>query len=490
MPIDINGRISKRLCLLASLGLTACDAGPSDADQPSPDGSESDGEDSLVRTRARARLIAAQAYVYGFPIVLMERTREVSTAVPEAGPSGAPMNQLSHANTLPDASFRTVVRPNRDTVYSSAYLDLSVEPLVLTLPDVDDDRFTMFAMLDAWTNSFAAPGTRTNDNRATTYAIVGPDYDGPIPEGLVEIRSPTDLVWMIGRIEVFSESDMDNVAAIQSQIDLRPLSAYGQEYTPPQGQSVVPEDLATPPLEHVLAMGPEEFFGVLARLLGTQPGPDDDAQMLEQLRRIGIEPGAFDYPALPEHIREGLALGMLDGQGIIDFGKNSPPSPGEPWGPSADVPLGDYGTDYMVRAVVAQSGFGANRREDAVYFNASRDNVGRGLDGSERGYAIHFEPGELPPVGAFWSISMYDSDGHFVENSIDRYLLGSHDDLELNPDGSLEIRIQATTPTDAPASHWLPAPDGPFELTLRAYWPSEAIIDGSWTPPTITSIRL
>ncbi|MEM9462391.1 MAG: DUF1254 domain-containing protein [Myxococcota bacterium] len=489
MLIDISGTFSKRLCLLASLGLTACDTGPSDTGQSSPDGSECDDEDSLVRTRAQARLIAAQAYVYGFPIVLMERTREVFTTVSEAGPDSAPMNQLSHADTLPDASFRTVVRPNRDTVYSSAYLDLSAEPLVLTLPDVDGDRFTMFALLDAWTNSFAAPGTRTNKNRATTYAIVGPLYDGPLPEGLIEIRSPTDLVWMIGRIEVLSESDLDNVAAIQSQIDLRPLSAYGQTYTPPQGLSVDPVDRTTPPLEYVLEMGPEEFFGMLARLLDTQSGPMDDAQMLEQLRMIGIEPGAFDYLALPEHIREGLEDGISDGQGIIDFGKASSSSPRDPWGPSADVSLGDYGTDYMTRAVVAQVGLGANRREDAVYFNASRDHFGRGLDASERGYVLHFEPGQIPPVDAFWSISMYDSDGYFVDNSIDRYVLGSHDDLELNPDGSLELRIQATAPTDTPTSHWLPAPDGPFELTLRAYWPSEAIVDGSWTPPTLTSIR-
>ncbi len=490
MPIDSSRQFSQCLCLIASMGLTACDTGPSDADPPSPDGEQSPPGASLVRTRAQARLIAAQAYIYGFPIVLMERTSEVFTAVSEPGPDGAPMNQISHANTLPDASFRTIVRPNRDTVYSSAYLDLSAEPLVLSVPDVDDDRFTMFAMLDAWTNSFAAPGTRTNDNLATTYAIVGPQYDGPIPEELVAIHAPTDLVWMIGRIEVFSESDLANVAAIQSQIDLRPLSAYGQAYTPPQGLSVAPVDLETPPLKQVLDMDPEEFFGVLARLLATQPGPTDDAEMLAQLRTIGIEPGAFDFLALPSYIREGLAQGMSTGQGFIDLAKASSSSLREPWSSSADSLLGDYGTDYAVRAVVAQVGFGANRREDAVYFNASRDTFGRELDGSERGYVLRFEPGELPPVGAFWSISMYDSDGYFVENSIDRYVLGSHDDLEPNADGSLELRIQATTPTDAPASHWLPAPDEPFELTLRAYWPSEAIVDGSWNPPTIRSIPL
>ncbi|EDM80380.1 hypothetical protein PPSIR1_11410 [Plesiocystis pacifica SIR-1] len=484
MPINIRIPLSAAAYLVAGLGLSACDPCLPGDEEPSSS-CEEDEREVLVGTRAQARIIAAKAYVYGFPLVLNERTRQVFTAVPEPSPDGAPMNQLSHAVGLPDASFRTVVRPNRDTVYSSAYLDLSAEPLVLSVPDVEGDRFTLFAMLDAWTNAFAAPGTRTNDNQATTYAIVGPDYDGPIPDELTPIRAPTDLVWMIGRIEVFSELDMANVADIQAEIDLRPLSAYGGGYTPAPGVPDDAIDRETPPLEQVLSMSAREFFGELAELLAAQRPSVDDAPLLEELRAIGIEPGGFDYDALPPHIREGLAEGLPTGQNIIDLAKADVGLPGSPWSPSADVPLGDYGTEYLTRAVVAQIGLGANRREDAVYFNASRGPLGGQLDASKREYSIHFEPGELPPVGAFWSISMYDSEGYFVDNPIDRYVVGSHEALELGPDGSLDIRIQATAPLDAAASNWLPAPEGPFELTLRAYWPSEAIIDGSWTPPTV-----
>lgn len=428
----------------------------------------------LVPTRAQAALIGARAYVYGFPIVLMERSRALFTETPGAG---APMNTLLHLQEVPDHTFRAVVRPNQDTIYSSAFLDLRQGPLTLRLPCIAERRFVSFTLLDAWSNAFAS--LRPS---ASEYVIAGPRSAAPTELGdATLVRAPTDLVWVIGRVELLSQRDIARVREIQREIRLGPFRGADHEGRVAERSR---GDAARDPAAEVRAMPAHAFVDELCRLLEAQPPPPRDARILAALARVGIAPGAFDAGAMPRHVRDGLADGVrLGRRGIALARRAMGARPG--WGPGARVPLGEYGTQYLVRALVAHVGFGANRREEAVYLNAARDRRGRALDASRRDYVLRFEPGGLPPVRAFWSVSLYGPDGFFVASPIDRYVLGSHDDLALDPDGALEIAVQHRPPADT--RDWLPAPSGRFELTLRMYLPEPSLARGAWTPPTILS---
>ncbi len=432
----------------------------------------------------KARWLAARAWVYGYPALVMDRSRALFTAE-----GGLAPNQVVHLQDVPDHTFRAVVRPNQDTLYSSAMLDLSDGPLVLHLPEVPERRFVMFCLLDAWTNAFAARGTRSSASAAVrdgsrgcdaqTVVLVGPDDASPeAPEGAELVRCPTNGVWLLGRVELLGQGDLPRAREVQSQVVLERLD--GAALPPPTTE---PEDSGRQPGEEVLAMAPERFYAELCRVLAEQPPPARDAAVLRSFAALGLVPGAKTGP---ERHRRALEHGARVGRWTLTSAKALMSArPG--WGPGAKVPLGDYGDRYLVRAVVARVGFGANRREDAVYLNAARDRRGRRLDGSRARYLLRFAPGGLPPVHAFWSISLYDGDGFFVPNAIGRHVLGSHGVLALAADGSLELHIQGDRPADG---HWLPAPDGPFELTMRMYWPDEALVAGRWTPPRLHRVPL
>jgi hypothetical protein len=435
----------------------------------------------FVSTRTQSAVLGARAYVYGFPIVLMERSRALFTA----SASGAPSNTLVHLRGVPDHTFRAVVRPNQDTIYSMAFLDLRQGPLSLRLPGLVERRFVSFTLLDAWSNAFAslrpAPSPRGPETSASAFVIVGPRSAAPASlEHATLVRAPTDLVWVIGRVELLSNGDLPRVHEIQSGVQLGPLGgpAHDARFETNDGEA------SHDPAAEVRTMSATAFFAELCRLLETQPPPPDDARVLTSLARVGIAPGDFDASALSSHVRAGLDDGVRLGRRVMAFAQGALRArPG--WGPGARVPLGDYGTHYLVRALVAHVGFGANQREEAVYLNAARDGVGRLLDASRRDYRLRFEPGGLPAVRAFWSVSLYGPDGFFVANPIGRHVLGSHDALPFDSDGALEIAVQRRPPPET--CNWLPAPDGPFELTLRMYLPEPPVIAGAWTPPRLLS---
>lgn len=438
-------------------------------------------------TRVRAlEELAVQAWIYAYPLVLMDVTRAASTSVSDTAALRGPINHFVHAEAFPDPRFKDVVRPNADTLYSSAWLDARAEPLVLSLPELED-RYYVFQMLDAWTNVFAAPGTRTRGNRPGTYVIVGPGYRGSLPEGMERIEAPTSMVWIIGRTQTNGVADYDRVHAFQRGIRLSPLLSWGVA-SPPAGDlephsAEVPD---VPPERYVRELDAEAFFSRFVRLLEDNPPSPEDQPFLASLNVLGIERGSpFALAAMDSAVRVALETAPARGLERVRAGAMSLGSRENGW-LIARSGMGRYGTDYLRRACVAKVGLGANLPEDAIYPMASLDAQGHRLTGQRR-YVIRFEPGQEPPARAFWSISVYDCAGYFVENPIDRYALGDRDELRRGDDGSLELYLGHERPTEG-VSNWLPVPEGTFNLVMRIYWPERSVLEGTWTPPPVVAV--
>ncbi len=448
-------------------------------------------DDQLV---SKARKIGVQAYIYGLPIVLMDRTVRALTRTSEPGSEGKMMNVLRHAQALRDYRFRAVVRPNNDTLPSSAFLDLRKEPMVLSLPEVKD-RYFSFAFLDAWTNSFTSRGSKDFAGKSgikypVHYLITGPEWEGQVPDGLERISAPTNLVWILGRTEVRGAEDLKTAILYQKQYSLVPFSKFGTDYKPLFLSSAASyNNVGATPKEQVHGMSGDVFFSLLLKMIKDNPPPKADNKVLSAMKSIGLDPDKeFDFSKLPADIRKGLDeavpaarvrlrkyLGRVAGRAQ--------------WGPDpSKVPLGAYGTRYFLRAIVADVGLGALKNDEAVYQGARKDSLGRPLIGSRK-YVIHFKKGMTPPVNAFWSVSLYDQEGYYVDNPIHRYKLGSNSKLSFNKDGSLDLYIQNTPPPNGKMSNWLPSPKTQFNLNLRMYAPKGDIINGKWKAPPVMAVE-
>jgi hypothetical protein len=441
--------------------------------------------------QVEARSAAIEAYIYGYPLVTMEMTRRVMTNV--AGPEGtrAPMGQLVRMRSYPTAAFRDVTAPNADTLYTTTWIDVSKEPWILGIPDMKD-RYFLFPMLDGWTNVFQVPGTRTTGTGAQQYAITGPVWSGSLPAGVKEYKSPTGIVWILGRIYCSgTPEDYAAVHALQDQVSVVPLSAYGKQYAPAAGTVDPKIDMKTAVREQVNALDGVAYFTLLAQLMRTNPPPAADAPFLPTLARIGLVPGQdFDPSRLDRGVAAEIAAapkeaqrevmrwmkeGILTGDMKLEHG----------W--FFTTRTGEYGTAYRQRALITAIGLGANRPEDAVYPTSKGPEFLRKYDGGKK-YVMHFPKGELPPVEGFWSLTMYDADYFFVANPLDRYTLSQRDALARNADGSVDLYIQHESPGADKESNWLPAPADPFLLMLRMYWPKTqppSILDGTWSVPQV-----
>ncbi|MFA5331812.1 MAG: DUF1254 domain-containing protein [Methanoregula sp.] len=435
-------------------------------------------------TQEEAEQIGTDVYVYAYPLVTMEMTRKILTNVKVPDATGrAPENQFSNRQSLPDPADKAVVRLNLDTLYSTAWLNVSSEPLILSVPDTGE-RFYMMPILSGWTNVVASPGKRTTGTGPGEFAITGPDWKGTLPMNVTEIKSPTNMVWILGRTQTDGPTDYDAVHALQAQYRLTPLSAYGKPYTPPNGTVDSSIDMTTSTLEQVNAMNASSFFTLFAGLLKDNPPAAEDVQMVKEMEKIGIVPGkAFDLDSLDPTVAAGLERAPKDGQErIVAFipkmGTRTPTN----WVFSLD--LGNFGTNYDLRAATAYTGLGANIAADAIYPSVKVDRTGVFINGSHT-YALHFNKSDLDVANAFWSVTMYDAQGFMVPNSIDRYAISSWMPVNYNPDGSLDIYIQNTTPGQNRTGNWLPAPEGDFTMTLRIYWPKEQVLNGSWYPPAV-----
>lgn len=432
--------------------------------------------------------LAKQAYIFGYPLVLMNETMKTSTNVekPVWNNAFAPKNQFGHFRSFPDATFKAVVKPNNDTYYSIAWLDLKADAQVLTVPDTKD-RYYLLPMLDAYTNVFASPGKRTTGTKADTFLITGPDFKGQVPANMTELKSPTNMAWILGRTQVNSAKDgKDVVYKIQDGFTLTPLGKWGTAYKPELNK--VDPSISTAPPVFVEKMDITTFFNELNKLMAENPPSKDDAPMLEKLAAIGVGAGkqfsldGYDaktqeaLKALPATLHQSLreAVGKL---GTLENGWNVTRSG-----------LGVYGTNYDLRAMVALFGLGANLNVDASYPNSQVDAEGNKLNGINK-YVIHFDKGQMPPANAFWSLTMYGADELLVDNPLNRYVLGDRSPMKYNADGSLDIYIQHERPGKDKEANWLPAPDGPFSVTMRLYWPKDSYLNGSWKTPGIVKVK-
>jgi hypothetical protein len=434
--------------------------------------------------------LALEAYAYAYPLVTMEMTRRVVTNVAEVAGTRGPMGHLIKLRQYPDASFRDVTAPNADTLYTTAFIDVGQEPWVVGLPDMAD-RYALFPMLDGWTNVFQVPGKRTTGTAAQTCAITGPGWTGTLPEGVVEYKSPTSLVWLLGRIYCTgTPEDYAAVHALQDQVKLMPLSAWGTDWTPPAGTVDAAIDMKTPVREQVNALDATAYFTLFCELMKTNPPAAEDAPILADLARIGIVPGQdFDASKL-----DAALAGRIPQLGYARIMLHFKASGGDMkdingWG--FTLKTGQYGTDYLQRALITAVGLGANLPQDAVYPTSTKPAGGildRSYQGSEK-YVLTFAKDGTPPVGGFWSLTMYDENYFFVENPLNRYSISPRQELKANADGSIDLLLQHESPGADKESNWLPAPPGKFVLMMRLYWPNEtapSILDGSWVIPPVT----
>jgi hypothetical protein len=434
--------------------------------------------------------IAVDGYIYGYPLVLMEITRRVMTnferPTASAAGAGAPTNQFVHMRAFPDAKFTDVVRPNADTLYSIAWLDVSREPQVIRLPD-SGGRYYLLPMLDMWTDVFASPGKRTTGTAARTLVIADADWQGELPPDVELIRAPTSSAWVIGRTQTNGKADYDAVHAFQDEMSLAPLSAWGSYYEPPAGKMEAGISKVAP-VEQVARMDAATYFGMLAGLLRRYRPHGNDYPMLERLARIGLAAGQpFDVAKLPPALQKALAVAPAAGQAAIKgfLARSAPIVNG--WLMLRN-PVGTYGTAYLDRAMVAEVGLGANAPEDASYPTLLSDGDGKPLSSNER-YVMHFDKPQIPPVRGFWSLTMYNDKQLFADNPIGRYAIGDRDDLKFNGDGSLDIYIQRQSPGGDRERNWLPAPaSGGFSMNLRLYWPKAEVLDSRWKPPAVKRV--
>jgi hypothetical protein len=433
--------------------------------------------------------IASDAYVFGYPLVTMEMTRRVMTNVVKPEGSRAPMGTLIRLRAYPDASFRDVTAPNADTLYTTAFLDVGDEPWVVSVPDMKD-RYFLLPFLNGWTEVFQVPGSRTTGSGAKTYLVTGPGWSGKVPDGMVQIKSSTSIVWMLGRIYCSgTPEDYAAVHALQDQFKLFPLSAFGKDYTPPAGKIDPAIDMKTSVRDQVNALSAADYFTLLAELMKRNPPAAKDAPALERFKQVDLVPRQnFDAKAMDT--RWAKRLPQLSYDRIMLHFKHSDGDIQDINGWGYTTKTGTYGTDYLQRALITAIGLGANRPQDAVYPTSLKDKDGAEYSGANK-YELRFAPGQLPPVKGFWSLTMYDAGMFFVANPIDRYSMSMRTDPKLEADGSLVIYVQNESPGADKQANWLPAPKDRFNLMLRLYWPDEndpSILNGSWVIPAVTKV--
>jgi hypothetical protein len=434
-----------------------------------------------------AHAIGVQAYVYLYPLVTMDITRRQLINTEHTQEMRAPMNDFANILAYPSATMRDVVRPNFDTLYSSAWLDLTREPVIVSAPDTGG-RYYMLPMLDMWTDVFASPGSRTTGTQAGNWAIVPPRWTGTLPAGVGRIDAPTSYVWIIGRTKTDGPADYAAVHKIQAGYRITPLSGWGKPVAPVAGKLDPAVDSKTPPKTQVDTMPADKFFAYAAELMKIHPPHLTDQPIIALMRRIGLEPGkSFEADKLDPVVRQALLSAPQEARQLMASQINTMARVANGWSMNTDT-MGVYGNYYLKRAIVTQIGLGANLPEDAIYpFNLGDEN-GKPLDGANR-YVLHFDQGATPPAMAFWSITLYDPEGFQVANPLNRFAVSSWMPLHFNPDGSLDLYFQNQSPGADAEANWLPAPKGSFTLTMRVYAPKSQAMTGAWNPPPVVQSR-
>lgn len=427
-----------------------------------------------------AREAAMAGYLYFYPLLTLDLTRRQFTH-PSQGAAGAPANAFLHARALPRPGAATPWA-NPDMLRSTAWLDLSAGPVVLSLPDSHGRLYTL-TLLDLWNEAFATLGRRSTGTARGNTAIVPPGWTGTLPSGMTRIDAPTTYVWARTLVRTDGPADYPAVHALQNGFTLTPLAQWN---LPPQSQRIRADpslDLKTPVREQVESMPTDAFFTYAAELLRRNPAHATDQPVLAQLRRVGLIPGRpFDFDKLDHPVKQGLRRGLREGRERMQAAAGVSLASVNGW-QRETASAGVYGNAYLRRALSAQAQPGAGLPEDLSALLLAADSLGRPLDGAHR-YTLHFDSGQLPPAGALWSLAAYDGQGLPVTNPIDRYALGDRDPLQFNADGSLDLLLSHVAPEPGAQANWLPvAASGPIYVLLRVYAPGPALLDGLWAPP-------
>jgi hypothetical protein len=443
-------------------------------------------------TQEEIQILAKEAYIYGFPMVMNYKTLYNYTIDKSNPDYKGPFNEIACVARLFTPEDRAVVTPNADTPYCMFWTDLRAEPMVLSVPEMEPERFYHFQFIDLYTHNFAYAGTLQTGNGTGTFLVAGPNWDGRKPEGVSDvIRSETGLAFVITRTQLFDTEDLERVKEIQSEYNLQPLSAYlGTDPPPAQASVSYPKWVEG-------AQFDERFFGFLDLMMSLleRPGAGEE-QLWTQLAHLGIGPGnTFDFAELTPEVQAALRDGVKDGLSAIEEfvveHTSDPLASAKIFGTRdflIESAKGNYGLDNssILRSVAAHLGLFGNSAAEAIYPIYMTDGKQQPLDGSVNGYTLTFEEGSFPPVKAFWSLTMYDGKTQlFIDNPLDRYLLNSTmmEQFQMAQDGSLTIYIQNDSPGKANESNWLPAPDGPFYMVLRLYGPEAEALEGMWSPP-------
>lgn len=445
----------------------------------------------------QARDIALDAYLYLYPLVSMDVTRRQITNVDAGKGLGGPVNTMANIRAYPKAEDKAVVRPNFDTLYSTAFLDLRSGPMVVSVPDTAG-RYYLLPMLDMWTDVFASPGWRTTGTQVGHFVLVAPGWqpdqrasliaDHKLPQDAQIIEAPTPYVWIIGRTKTDGPADYEAVHRIQDGYKVTPVSQWGRNPEPAPFKPDPSVDMKTPPKIQVDTMSSEQFFAYAAELLKVNPPHATDQPIIARMKRIGLEPGkSFDAQKVDSAVRRGIEGAAAEGQRLMTWKVPTLARVANGWSMNTDT-MGVYGNYYLKRAIIAQRGLGANLPEDAVYPLNLADTTGQPLDGANR-YTLRFDKGSAPPVDAFWSVTLYDPDGFQVANSLNRFAVSSWMPFQYNADGSLDLFIQNESPGKAMETNWLPAPKGPFNLTMRLYAPKAEVLTGRWSPPPVEKVN-
>jgi len=430
-------------------------------------------------TSDEVEAIAKEAYIYGFPMVENYKTM-YQYAIDKDGPQyKAPFNQIYNTARVYAPKDTTVVSPNSDTPYSFVWADLRAEPLVLGVPEVDKERYYSLQLIDLYTYNFAYVGTATTGNGAGKYLLVGPNWKGEAPEGIEKvIQSDTEFVFIIYRTQLFNPADIDNVKKIQEGYTVELLSKFLGEEAPPVSPKL---DFPAYSAEKVKTLA---FFGYLNFLLQFAPTVPGDIEARQKFAEIGIVPGdKFNTDSISPEMKSTIESGMAEGLKTITDKAVTIKSAADLFGTREFMK-----NNYLNRAVGAKLGIYGNSKSEAFYYIILTDAEGNKLNAAENNYTLTFDKDKLPPVKAFWSVTMYDGKTQLlIENPINRYLINSPmlPDLKRSEDGSLTIYIQKDSPGKDKESNWLPAPDGPLYIALRCYWPKEAILDGEWKLPPV-----
>jgi hypothetical protein len=436
-------------------------------------------------TEQEAQAIALDAYIYFYPLMSMDLSRKQFTNGTDD--FKGPMNTFVNVPAYPPADFKGVVRSNFDTLYSVSWLDMTKEPLVISAPDTDG-RYYLLPMLDMWTDVFASPGWRTTGTKAGNFLVTPPGWKGSVPDGMTRIDAPTPYVWLIGRTKTDGPPDYDAVRKIQAGYKVTLLSEFGKPPKPVEFKLDPSVDMKTPPKVQVDTMAGGKYFAYAAELLKLHPPHVTDEPIIARMKKIGIEVGkSFDISKLDPAVQKALEGAPQDGQKLMAWKLPTLARVSNGWSMNTDT-VGVYGNYYLKRAILSQQGLGANVVEDAIYPLNLADESGKPLDGANK-YTITFEKGAAPPVNAFWSITLYDQEGFQVGNVLNRFAVSSWMPFKYNSDGSLDLYFQNESPGKDMEANWLPAPKGPFNLTMRLYAPKSEALTGKWNPPPVTKAQ-